>query len=381
VPFKLFGRRIRVRVGSLVICDLDPRVPESVNSQRNLDVQFSTQSHVKAEPLVTELTIYGLDTLTRKQLTANNDLARRTAWQNYQAVQVGEVLVEPPPEPPTPPPSLVVFDVFEDFVASQTPAAPAPLPTTEQLVSQGATVVVEAGYDNDIGPLARAQILPDGLEHARQPGGGWITTIKAQDSRLPWANAFVSEEIAPGVALEDMNQALRISEQYLAGEIGAAEVNAQIPGLIERLDGAGYENGRVLHGATRDENAALMQTLGVRGPFLINGTPVFVSANTTIFGVAIVLQLPGDDIDGQVIAPGGLLTYKELPRGFLETTSLLNHRLVAGRQVKVLDELGMPIGGGLYRVDFVQHAGSSFEQSFYSNCILRPVTVAPENNP
>lgn len=357
MPFKLFGRRIRVRVGSLVVCDLDPRVPESVNSQRNLDVQFSTQSHVKAEPLVTELTIYGLDKLTRDQLTANNDLARRTAWQNYQAVQVGEVLVDPDNA-----------DQISEVTAS--------------LVAQGATVIIEAGYDNDFGTLARAQILPnDGLEHARQPGGGWITTIKAQDSRLPWANAFVSEEVAPGVALEDMNQALRVSEQFLAGEIGAAEVNAQIPGLVERLDNVGYENGRVLHGATRDENAALMQTLGLRGPFLINAEPVFLSANTTIFGLAIVLQLPGDDIDGQVIAPGGLLTYKLLPRGYLETMSLLNRRLVAGRQVRVLDELGVPIGGGLYRVDFAAHVGSSFEQNYYTNCILRPVTIAPENNP
>jgi hypothetical protein len=356
MPFKLFGRRIRVRLGDRVICDFDPRVPESVNDQRNLDVQFSTQSHVKAEPLVTELTIYGLDKLTRDLLTANNDLARRIAWQSYQAVQVGDVLVDPENT-----------DQVDQVTAS--------------LVSQGATVILEVGYDNDFGSLARAQILPDGLEHARQPGGGWVTTIKAQDSRLPWANAFVSEEVVPGVSLVDMNKALRISEQFLAGEIGASEVAAAVPDLVERLDNAGYENGRVLHGATRDENAALMQTLGLRGPFLINAEPVFVSANTTVFGLAVVLQLPGDDVDGQVIAPGGLLTYKLLPRGYLETVSLLNRRLVAGRQVQVLDELGAPIGGGLYRVDFATHTGSSFEQNNYSNCILRPVTIAPENNP
>jgi hypothetical protein len=124
VPFKLFGRRIRVRVGDRVICDLDPRVPESVNDQRNLDVQFSTQSHVKAEPLVTELTIYGLDKLTRDLLTANNDLARRIAWQSYQAVQVGDVLVDPENT-----------DQVDQVTAS--------------LVSQGATVILEVGYDND----------------------------------------------------------------------------------------------------------------------------------------------------------------------------------------------------------------------------------------
>lgn len=356
MPFKLFGRRIRVRVGGLVICDLDPRVSEDLNTQRNLDVQFSTQSHVKQEPLVTELTFYGLDTLHRKWLTANNDLARRIAWQNYQAVQVGDVLVDPENA-----------DQISEATAS--------------LVSQGATVIIEAGYDNDFGVIARAQILPDGLEHERLPGGGWVTRIRAQDSRLPWANAFVSEEIAPGVTLVDMNRALRISEQFLAGEIGTAEVAAEIPGIVERLGYAGYENGRVLHGATRDENAALMETLGLQGPFLINSEPVFLSSNTTIFGLAVVLQLPDPDIDGQVVAPGGLLSYKELPRGYLETTSLLNRRLVAGRQVQVLDELGVPVGGGLYRVDMASHVGSSFEPIYSSTCILRPVTIAPENNP
>ena len=57
---------------------VDPRESEATNERRNLHVSFSCSTHAKPEPLVCDLTVYGLNRAQRAKLTAQQDLARRT---------------------------------------------------------------------------------------------------------------------------------------------------------------------------------------------------------------------------------------------------------------------------------------------------------------
>jgi hypothetical protein len=349
MPGLLYGRRIRITVGDQVVVDLDPRVPESINEARNLDVDFEVKAHAKPEPLTASIQIYGLNADRRRALTVENDRARTIAWQAYQAVVVGDIEVEIP----------------------QVEAV------SNTLVSRGATVTIEAGYDDDFSVIHRGIILPEGLEHIPS-GGHYVTKIETQDNRLAWSNAFVSEEIAPGVSLVDYQKALALSEQFLAGDVGATEVEAQAPGLLERdLDIFGYENGKVIHGQTRDESQKLMDTLGLR-PFVVNGKVYYLPLDGALFDSAVVLREVSADITQP--APGGLISLTQMTRGFYKVRSLLNHRLMPGRQVQLLDKIGRPISVGRFRVEHVQHTGSAYGISYYSDTVLRPTTILPQNN-
>lgn len=347
---KLFGRRVRITVGKTVVVDLDYRDGVRANDARNLHTTFSCSTHAKPEPLVADVTVYNLNATQRAAYAAQQDQARRQAWQQYQAVVVGDVLVEP------------------DQVAQ----------ASENLVSQGATVIIRAGYGDDFGIVHIGTVLPDGFSDPFTPPDA-VTTFRSQDNRLPWSNAFVSEEVAPGVTLVDYQRALEVAEGYLRGDIGAADVQAQAPGVLEqKLDVFGYENGKVLHGQTRDESRTLMDTLKLR-PFLVDGQPYYLPADATRQSETVVLQLVPRE-RRSTPTPGGLINITKSGR-FYQGQCLLNHRVSAGRQVSVLDVNGKPYEGGLFRVDYAQHVGSTFENPYYTNFTLRPVTVAlAENN-
>ena len=344
----LFGRRIKVTVGRNVVVNLDPNEPLDINDERNLHVDFVVATHAKPEPLTASLSVKNLNRRERERYANQQQAARQQASQQYQAVLTGDILVEP------------------DQVAD----------ASANLVSQGATVRIEAGYQNDFGLIHVGVVLPDGFDD-NPDAPGFTTTFRSQDTRLAWANTFVSEEVAPGVSLTDYNTALRVAEQYKRGDIGGAEVEAQAPGLLERkLDAFGYENGKVLHGHSRDENAKLMNTLGLR-PFLANGQPYYLSQAATRYTQAVKLKLvPQDENEA---APGGLLSYKKIGR-FYQGRCLLNYRLSAGRQVRLFDDNDKPVGGGLFRVEHATHTGSSYAQSYYTDFVLRPTTVALEMN-
>ena len=339
-----FRRRIKVTIGNQIVTDVDPAVSAEVNDARTLDTTFTTEAHVKAAPLITTLTVRGLNRQQRKQMTTEQDAAEKTAWELRQAVQSGATLVED-----------------EQIFQFQ-----------QQLTLKGGIISIVAGYDGDSALLAKAQILPDGIEH-EYDGESWLTTIRAQDTRYPWQNSFASEVIAPGVTLIDMQAALQLSEQFLIGEVDQATVAAKIPGLLETKNFGGYANGRVLHGDSRNFEQEIIDRLGLRR-FFDRGQLRLIDAAATTLDEAVVLRLvPKHDRSNPT--PGGLLKYKELKRGFVEIVALLNHRITAGRQVILQDDQGKPVGGGVFRVDYVQHAGSNFDVGYNSMATLRPVTV------
>lgn len=339
-----FGRRVRITVGNIVVTDVDPAAPEE-SVRRSLDCAFSTESHTKLEPLTTEVTIFGLNKETRDSLLAQQKAAASQSWSEYQKVLNSSILIEP-----------------ESAVQVQ-----------QQLVFQGLQVRIEAGYEGDFGLIANATALPNGISH-RYEGAGWVTTIKAQDGRYPWQNAFVSESVAPGVQLRDWDLITALSEGFLEGDIGGETIQSQTPELLVRKDFAGYANGGVLAGQGRDIHTEISNALGLT-LFFDRGQRVYLSLNAVTQAEAVLLQAKGPAGDVPIPSPGGLLEWEEQSRGYVTARCLLNYNLTAGRQVIMQDENAVPIGEGIFRVDHVRHAGSSFEASYYSEVLLRPTAI------
>lgn len=369
-----FGRRIRVTVGNLVLADIDPAVPFA-SATRSLDLTFETEAHTKPSPMPTTVTVIGLNRQTRKALAQREKAAKELAWEEYQKVATGVI---------------AVTEEEGIFQAQQ------------QLVYNGLQVKIEAGYRDDFVTIADAQTLPDGLRPNTTPEGIPTTVIRAQDGRYPWQNAFVSDEVAPGVEYRLFEEILEVSEGYLEGTVTAEEINEKYPELLQRKDFAGYQNGRVLAGDTAARQDELLETLGLTR-FFDRGQSVFLDVNAVTQAEAVVLRLPprlnsaqGEQLAAsqqtpliyddpeqitRVAVPGGLLTYEEpTSRGFVNARSLLNHRLTPGRQVFLRDENNKPIGEGVFRVDTVRHSGSTYGQEFNSQVLLRPVTISRSRN-
>lgn len=337
-------------IGNILVADIDPRMPEA-SARHSLDVSFETEGHTLLSPLATKVTVIGLNRVTRAMLTTQQQAAKKVAWEEYQKVLTGALAVTE---------EEMIFQV------------------QQKLVFSGLQVLVEAGYQDDFAVIANAQAMPDGIKH--DTSGVPTTTIEAQDGRYPWQNGFVSQEMAPGVTYMDWALVEQLSEGVLDGTLAVATVAAAAPDLLARKNFAGYLNGRVLQGDASARVTEIAETLGLR-PFFARGERVWIDPRAYALGEAVVLKLIGKPIAGvETPAPGGLLSYAEQDRGFLSVRCLLNHRIIPGRQVMVLDELGVPVGAGTFRCDYVKHTGSTFGQEFNTEAILRPMTIPPAMN-
>lgn len=332
-------------MGNTVLTDIDPSAPEQDVSKRRLDCTFSTEAHTKLEPLATTVVVYGLNRVTRDLLIQQQKAAASQSWKAYQQVLTGAVLVEP-----------------EQAVQVQ-----------QQMVFQGLQLRIEAGYDGDFGLIANATTIKDGITH-EYTGAGWKTTIKAQDGRYPWQNGFVSEPVAPGVTLRDMDMINAFSEGFLDGTIAADVIQQKAPELLVRKDFAGYINGGVLSGQTRDIRKEITNALGLTA-FFDRGQLVYLDVNAVTRDEAVLLKAKGPQGPVPIPTPGGLLSWKEQSRGYVTARCLLNYKLTAGRQVIMQDELGVPIGVGVFRVDHVKHDGSAIDVAYNSEVLLRPTAI------
>ncbi len=344
----LYGRRIRVRVGNLLACDLSPFDSLDANQSRNLAIDFTTEKHTKLEPLKTSITIFGLSQDTRDLMSMQLDAANQVAWKARRLIQAGAV---------------DILEGAEDIALAA-------------LVVQGAEVQIDAGYGLDYGCLSVATILPEGLKHEKD-GTGYRTEITAQDNRFLWQDGFVSQTVAGGVTLYDYQSVIDASEAVQAGEESLAAFTAQFPELTQLKDIPGHKNGFVLHGAAQRNRRQLCDVLGLQ-PFLDEtGELIYLNPTATRLGLAVRL------------APSsGLLKCTPIGRGYYKASSLLNHRIGPGRQVLLFDAIDpllplveTPVGTGVFRSDHVIHTGSSYDLPFYSESVLRPTALPPALNP
>lgn len=337
-------------MGNILVADIDPAVPEE-SAARSLDVAFTTEAHTKLAPMQTSATIIGLNREERARLTQQQKLAKQRAWAEYEKVFSGAI------------------EVTEEEQI---------LPLQKQLAYNGLQLKIEAGYQDDFAVIANAQTLPDGVKH--DTTGVPTTTLTAQDGRYPWQNGFVSEEMEAGVTYRDWALIEQLSEGVLTGQSTLDEVEAAVPELVKRKQFGGYLNSRVLEGDSAARVKDLAATLGLT-MYFDRGERVFLRADAVLQSEAVELRLVGKPSGGvEQATPGGLLTYTEEDRGFLSVRCLLNHRLSPGRQVLAYDDTGKQIGGGVYRVDYVKHYGSTYGAEFYSDAVLRPTTIHRSRN-
>ena len=336
------GRRLRVKVHGKLVCDWLPFGNEDAAEQRvSLDTEFTVLQHAKPEPLTCELIIYNLTAQSREVMTAQQTRARETGWKAYQAIQSGATLVEEGGE-----------------------AAAA-----ASLVASTGLVEITAGYQDDIALLSRTQILAvNGINHVYN-GVDWVTTIRSQDNRLPWQNAFVSSPVAPGISLRDVNRVLEASQQFLEGTLAEEAFTEQFPELLLKKPAAGFRNGFVLHGNPQQDASNIADTLRIEYYYL-NGALVYTPKGSATSNVAVRLSKANN-----------LLTAATGDRGFVTATTLLDHRIKPGRQVQLCEKNDItPIGGGIFRVDSVTHRGSNFDNAFNSVPILRPSVIDAKLN-
>jgi hypothetical protein len=347
MPNELFGRRIRVTLGDIIVCDLDPFADQETNEGRNLDVTFSVSKHTRLEPMPTTVSIWGLNRDTRAELTSALNQANQTAWKRRREIQRGTV----------------------DIVEGAEQAA------LESLKVNGTRVVVEAGYGDDFGILAVAQVLPKGLEHDDE-NPGWRTDIEAQDSRFLWSNAFVSDTVqGTGITLYDYQKVLDASAAVQSGEEALSAFTEAFGNLTQVNDLPGHKNGFVLHGQYQENQRQLSDVLGLRPSFDQNGELRFLNPQQTIAGPAVVLS-----------PETGLLRLTPRPNGGYNALSLLNYRIRTGTQIQLFDvdknypQQRLVRVSGVFRVDEVTHTGSSFGLEYYSECVLRDTSIKPTAN-
>ncbi len=337
-----FGRSIRVVVHGIELVTQHPTGSEDF-ANATLDCDFSVTKWVKPEPQPLSLTLFNLCEENRRRLSEQQDRARSIGWTKIQAVQSGAVLVEPGQE-------------------AETQAA---------LVAKTGLVEIYAGYGTLSPPrLCQYQIMPqDGIRHVYN-GIDWVTTIAAQDGRLPWQNAWVTQSMAPGVLLRDVQRVLDASEKMLEGTLDEETFANAYPELLKYKPTPGYRNGYVLHGPTHEMKTDLLETLGLEA-FYRDGQLQYTIKGSATWPDAVRLSMANNVIGEPT----------PMEAGFYTVQTLLDHTIEPGRQVQLVgsDDVS-PIGVGVFRCEQVVHTGSNYGAAFYSQAILRPSGLTPAAN-
>lgn len=301
---------MRVTLGSVLITDFDTsRRAQGGRASSALDVDFRVDRETKPGPQSSELTVYGLSQRTRDILTRAVADARERSYFEAQALR-------------------------------------------------SATIQIYAGRPGNTRLLSDDWILEVPI-HTRD-GADWVTTIKCQDGRLPWASAFIHEtrQAEPDPA------ALARGQQEALGLLGeGAEALAVDPQLV--AEGFGRIRGSVASFGAPRSNEQTLRLLN-RVPIFQRGKIQWIRADQAQIFPAVRL------IEGRTA-----LTISEAKAyGYREVTAPLDARLELGRQIFILRRDGRELGP--FRVDAVTAVGSTRGPEWTSTLTLRPTSGAAQ---
>lgn len=217
---------------------------------------------------------------------------------------------------------------------------------------------VAAGRPDAFGPICDSVVTD--VVHEKD-GADWRTTFTAIDGRLEWEQGFVNESAVADQDLSTVRSILEASDKVLAGAEPEAAFRAAFPELLQRTGPAGKNaTGLYMFGPSRDLNKQYLDRLGLK-MFWNAGKLRCIKADGYTTDPAVVLQ------DGRT-----LLWASKSGRGFYKFRALLDHRLMPGRQVHLRDVAGKPLGAAAYRVEEATMTGSTFDQTYYVQGVLRP---------
>lgn len=307
-----WGRRVRITLddgdAAVLIADHYP------DRDDGLHVSVECDLNLTLTPQPCRVAVWGLSAERRALLTAKQRSALNTAWLTRKTRRIGRLRVE-------------------------------------------------AGRAGAFGVTFVGVILK--IEHTLD-GADWRTTITAQDGRIEWANARVSETVVPGIDLADFEAVLRASEDALLGKEPFAAFSGQFDGLLEKKSAGGFEQGFALMGSSIDQNQRLCEALHLE-PFWSQGRFLYVPRGRSTTDPAV-----------RLVRGSTLLAESEVERGYRSARALMDHRLTPGRQVQLVEEDGRAIGARAYRIESVKRTFSTWDVAWNDALALRPTTPLPD---
>jgi len=322
-PTQKFGRSVRVyfqtavgAVFQLVDWRAGRPVPNPLGNV-SLSAHFTIRRSTNPEPHTCELVVPGLSRFRRESILRAYEEAERLSWSQRTAIQAGRVRID-------------------------------------------------AGYGDDVATLFIGDIAPDGVrDDFTRPGHA--LTLRALDGRIAWKGRFVNKATGTNVDINTIRQVLAAGGDYMAGKDADASFAKNFPNLVKLKKGfPGYESGYAIFGESRKQNKSLCATLGI-APFFQDGEVRYMSIEAALFDSAVVLTA----------ARGGLLLDAS-PLGLdrWQARTLMEHRLRPGRQVILSDDLGKPIGAGVFRVEAMVAMGGPRARDFNTIVDLVPTALS-----
>lgn len=298
-----FGKSARVVVDDIIAADI-----KNGDVEKSLAVNFDIIKNVSLEPNTTTVQIMNLSQANRDKLTRRIDEAKKLSFDTRSEIQAG-------------------------------------------------TLEISAGYEIPE-RISRTNILD--IKHEKN-GSTWVTTIKAQDGRLAWSNAFVKETLESGGAdLSTVKSVLNAIAKIQEGVEAEQAFQQALPEYQVSKGTIGFRNGYVMFGPVREKYRDIFEALGLN-VWISDGRLVAAPRNIPLPGLAVLVQ------EGK----GLLKAVKEEDRIYTITT-LLNPKLEPGRQVQLRDKLGKPIGVGVFRVNHSQWIGATMGNEWLTTAELRP---------
>lgn len=218
---------------------------------------------------------------------------------------------------------------------------------------------LEAGNDGVLSLLTKCDIID--IKH--EPiGRGFVTIISAQDGVLPTQNSIVNQTLAPGL---DVNLAKSVIASALQVAFFDADSERVFQQGLAQFQGKQLDGGLVLQGPTREVLTDLLESMKLAWSYQD--------------GKLVLLRFDGTTTDRAVLLSPttGLQASDARTLGRYVALSRLNPNLSPGRQVALVDKLGIPIGAGIFRVDRVAHSGETDRGEWSSSVELRPSTLVP----
>jgi hypothetical protein len=314
-----FGRTIKVLLSQPPLPDLvlvDWQGGQDKAPLGSLWVTFSVNYHLRGEPQLATVYVEGLSRDTRKQILSIHKQNETRSFFERRALQSGRI-------------------------------------------------TIYAGHSDDAGVLFSGDLAAGGVKE--DPGDhGKTLVLTAEDSRALYESRFVKRSNAAGVDLATYRQVIALAGDYLSGKDSAGAWERRFPERMIRRSGPNtVENGFVAFGPSKRINRMWARTMGLQ-EFMIDGAMRFIALDEALLETAVILD------EGKTI-----MDMSEEDLGYYNVRTILDYRFRCGRQIRLRDKQGAPIGAGTFRVDTADLTGSNKNSDYSATMLLRP-TVKPE---
>jgi hypothetical protein len=223
--------------------------------------------------------------------------------------------------------------------------------TRSAMRAKGAKVIVQAGYGQTVRQIFSGDART--IDHKRT-GPDWITHAQCGDGERAYADTRVSESFAAGTPVAEV---LKTVAGTLPVSMGAAlSTLAGVPGQ--------FTQGYTAHGNAAAELDTLLAARGYEWS-VQDGELRVLKIDQPAPGAVIVIS----PSSGMIGSPEHGAPDKKHKPSILKVRSLLNGAILPGGRIRV-QAAGI---SGDFRVQKVEHTGTTFGQEFYTDVEALPI--------